>query len=135
MPRRSDIARRRWIGDVVDYAITCRTGTLADRVERGMLWVDCGVERGDTGIGLRTQAHIRKDWEAVSAEAEQRVREVYAQHGEAYHTGRHCSCAGCYQRDREGVAMNPHCGVDGCPGGPLHAHDPADWSTQTDPTT
>lgn len=24
---------------------------------------------------------------------------------------------------------NPHCGVVGCPGGPLHAHDPNDWTS------
>lgn len=101
MARRADIARRRWIGDVVEYAITCRTGTLAERIGRGMDWVDAGVERGDTHIGLATQRKIRAEWVAVSAEAERRVLEIYAEHGEAYHTGRRCSCAGCYARDRE----------------------------------
>lgn len=97
---RSDLARSRWIGDVVDYALTCRTGALSERIERGMLRVDCGVERGDTGLGVRTQARIRAEWAAVAAEAIRRVGEVYAQHGETYHTGRRCSCAGCYARER-----------------------------------
>ena len=69
MTRRADIARRRWISSVVDYAITCRTGSLTERIGRGMDWVHDGVE-------------------------------VYAQHGSDYHTGRRCSCAGCYQRDK-----------------------------------
>lgn len=112
MPRhsRSDIARRRWIGDVVEYAITCRTGSLAERIGRGMDWVYDGVERGDTGIGLVTRRKIAKEWDAVSAEAEQRVREVYAQHGEAYHTGRQCSCAGCYRAERDAACAAGTCG-------------------------
>lgn len=99
MTRRANIARDRWIGDVVDYAITCRTGTLAERIERGMRRVDSGAERGDTGIGVRTQRKIRKEWDAVTAEAERRVGEVYAQHGAGYHTGRRCSCDGCWRRE------------------------------------
>lgn len=95
--RRADIARDRWISSVVSYAVTCRTGILADRIERGMLWVDCGAERGDTGIGIATRRKIRKEWDAVAAEALRRATEVYTQHGETYHTGGWCSCDGCWR--------------------------------------
>lgn len=102
MPRRNraDIARRRWISTVVDYTLGCRTGALAERIERGMQWVDSGVERCDTGIGIATRRRVRADWAAVAAEAEQHVREIYVERGAAWHNGRRCSCAGCYARER-----------------------------------
>jgi hypothetical protein len=70
--RRGDIARRRWIGDAVHHALTL-DGTVEERAQAGMEWVDCGVERGDTGIGVRTMARAHREWDAWRAEVARRI--------------------------------------------------------------